>query len=255
MSTESDRKEDIEYCVGGGGIYSNTGDYIKLLHHLLVQRLFLLGQVPKKSSVTILSDESIKSLFKPSLPDSALPGMAAMLNRWFMQTDQEGLLEAGDANWGTAVAMYTPRDGRPRGGFGRKPNTIGWGGAAGTEFWIDPSAGIAVSAVAKPVAPGKSDRFRLCGRPSSCRVRAIRRCSKLRRTSKGRCIRLLEWTNEYPSPIPRIACIECRRTQYLTRECSLFCGRPSCRGQILLCCIMISSACQPHCFSSGREFL
>jgi CubicO group peptidase (beta-lactamase class C family) len=196
VSTERYRKEDIEYCVGGGGIYSNTGNYIKLLHHLLVQRLFLLGQVSTRSPVTILSDESTNSLFQPSLTDSALHGMAAMLNRWFMQTEQEGLLEAGDANWGTAVAIYTPRDRRPRGGFGRRPNTIGWGGAAGTEFWIDPAAGIAVSAVAETVAPGKSDRFRSCGRPSSYRVRVIQRYSKLRRTSKGRCIRLLEWTSE-----------------------------------------------------------
>lgn len=46
------------------------------------------------------------------------------------------------------MALYNPKDeDKRRGGWGRKKGSVGWGGAAGTEYWIDPKSQIAVSCV------------------------------------------------------------------------------------------------------------
>lgn len=57
----------------------------------------------------------------------------------------EEKFERGEANWSTGMSVYSPKDRRQRGGFGRHAGTVGWGGAAGTQYWIDEDSGIAVS--------------------------------------------------------------------------------------------------------------
>lgn len=50
----------------------------------------------------------------------------------------------GEVDWTTGMALYKPKDGCRRGGWGRHAGSVGWGGAAGTDYWMDPESGIAV---------------------------------------------------------------------------------------------------------------
>jgi methyl acetate hydrolase len=70
--------------------------------------------------------------------------MADMLNRirGFEGQDKVG---PGEADWTTGMALYNPQGRARRGEFGRHAGSVGWGGAAGTEYWIDPTAQISVS--------------------------------------------------------------------------------------------------------------
>ncbi|ORY30592.1 beta-lactamase/transpeptidase-like protein [Naematelia encephala] len=138
-------REAIEYPAGGGGIYSKTSDYVLLLRHLLTHYLSLRpdSHVPAPTS-PILSSSSVMSLFTPTLPASAYQSLLDMYNP-YLSLDAPGQipLEIGEADWSTAMAIYQPRDRRPRGGFGRKAGSVGWGGAAGTEYFMDPETEIA----------------------------------------------------------------------------------------------------------------
>lgn len=91
----------------------------------------------------LLSDKSVASLFAGSLPEAALGDMAEVLNmvRGFEGKEK---LQKGEADWTTGMALYAPKDGRRREGWGRRAGSVGWGGAAGTEYWIDPVSGVAV---------------------------------------------------------------------------------------------------------------
>jgi CubicO group peptidase (beta-lactamase class C family) len=80
--------------------------------------------------------------------------MVEMYNPYLALSEETGgLLQAGEVDWTTAFAIYQPKSGRRREGFGRLPGSCGWGGAAGTEYWIDREAGIAVSAESNQFLP------------------------------------------------------------------------------------------------------
>ncbi|KLT44536.1 beta-lactamase/transpeptidase-like protein, partial [Cutaneotrichosporon oleaginosum] len=132
------KREDIEYPVAGGGIYSTSADYIRVLQHLLQHRLSLAGRAPRPKT-TLLSDTSLSSLFTGTLPDAALSGIAKMFD--FQLGGEEFV--PGEASWSTGMGVYAPKDGRRRGGYGRLSGSVGWGGAAGTQYWIDETSGIA----------------------------------------------------------------------------------------------------------------
>lgn len=129
------RREDIEYPVAGGGIYSTSSNYTVVLQNLLQHHLSLSGKRPRPK-VTLLSDKSVSSLFEPSLPEAAKKGMATTLSMVM-----GGEVAVGDADWTTGMSIYLG----PRRDGTRHPGTVGWGGAAGTQYWIDEAAGIAVS--------------------------------------------------------------------------------------------------------------
>ncbi|KAL1413097.1 hypothetical protein Q8F55_000846 [Vanrija albida] len=127
----------IEYPVAGGGIYSTSADYIKLLSHLLAHYASLSG-AGARPAAPLLSDSSVRSLFSRSLPPPALPAMATALGR-FMNIEA---LAPGEADWSTGMALYLPSDGGPA-PAGRSAGSAGWGGAAGTTYWVDPARGVA----------------------------------------------------------------------------------------------------------------
>jgi methyl acetate hydrolase len=139
------RREEIEYPAGGGGIYSKTSDYALLLQYLLKHYLSLSDSSVPAPSNKILSDESVKSIFVGTLSPSALNGLAKMYKGYWSLPDDHPGFKDGEVDWSTAVAVYQPNDGQRREGWGRLAGSAGWGGAAGTEYWMDPKCGIAVS--------------------------------------------------------------------------------------------------------------
>lgn len=138
-----DRREEIEYPAGGGGIYSKTSDYALLLQYLLQHYLSLSSSTPAPST-KILSDTSVESIFKGTLSSSALNGLSKMYKSYWSLPDDHPGFKDGEVDWSTAVAVYQPENGERREGWGRLAGSVGWGGAAGTEYWIDPKSGIAV---------------------------------------------------------------------------------------------------------------
>ncbi|KAJ9114884.1 hypothetical protein QFC20_001256 [Naganishia adeliensis] len=136
---------DIEYPVAGGGIYSTTTDYTKLLQELL--RLFRIpeDQYPKNP---LLTRRSVRSLFEGTLPESAKESVANVMN---MRPPQEGDSAAsGEWDWSTGMVVWSPKDGRrlgkddqaEEGGWGRRTGSCGWFGAAGTMYFIDPQSNL-----------------------------------------------------------------------------------------------------------------
>jgi methyl acetate hydrolase len=101
------------------------------LSHLLACRL-------RRTPSSILSAESIDSLFVGTLPEGAIDqdhnaGIYAMLRV------ERGL---GAVDWSTALCLY--QGSGQKAGWGRYPGSVGWAGAGGTEYWLDERAGIAV---------------------------------------------------------------------------------------------------------------
>lgn len=142
-----DSREEIEYPAGGGGIYSTTTDYSKLLTHLL--KCYQIATQTSASSEypsdAILSPSSVISLFTPTLPtEKAMEDIAASLNSRPMYDPPapEHVLQPGEYDWSTGMGMFITRpeakdggEGRRRGGVGRRSGSVGWSGAAGTEYW------------------------------------------------------------------------------------------------------------------------
>ena len=141
---DSVRRELIEYPAGGGGIYSRTTDYCTLLQHLLRHYLAVTTDSVSRPSHPLLSDSSVISLFKPTItgPQSALQNLVDVQNS--RDFDQGNTLGYDEFNWTTGMAVYMPKKPHPRGGKGRSAGSVGWGGAAGTEYFIDPEKGVAV---------------------------------------------------------------------------------------------------------------
>jgi len=54
--------------------------------------------------------------------------------------------EDGQLDWSTGMCLYLKAE--RRGGWGRRQGSCGWMGAGGTEYWIDPESGVAVSGLA-----------------------------------------------------------------------------------------------------------
>lgn len=142
------RREDVEYPVAGGGIYSTTSDYTNLLQELL--RLF---HTPEDAypEAALLSRQSVHSLFEGSLPESAKGALTHVMN---MRPPQPNDVAAeGEWDWSTAMVVWKPTDGRrlgkdaavKEGGWGRGAGSVGWFGAAGTMYFIDPQSNLTVS--------------------------------------------------------------------------------------------------------------
>ncbi|GAA6034974.1 hypothetical protein JCM8097_002121 [Rhodosporidiobolus ruineniae] len=132
-------REEIEYPVAGGGIYTAPTDYLTLLRHLLSHHLS-----SSASSTLSLSADAINSLFKGTLPDTELghSGMALFADKYGAKPSE--------LDWSTGLCIFTyPRQSsgqRPllNGGNGRSSGSAGWAGAPGIEYWADPVRKVAV---------------------------------------------------------------------------------------------------------------
>ncbi|KAJ9107041.1 hypothetical protein QFC19_002910 [Naganishia cerealis] len=136
---------DIEYPVAGGGLYSTTSDYTKLLQALL--RLLRTSELAYPQGA-LLSRESVNSLFQKTLPETAKSALADVMNMRPPQPDD--FAASGEWDWSTGMAVWCPKDGRrlgkdenaDEGGWGRRAGSAGWFGAAGTMYFVDPNSNL-----------------------------------------------------------------------------------------------------------------
>ncbi|KAJ7762657.1 beta-lactamase/transpeptidase-like protein [Mycena metata] len=116
---------------GGGNLYASQKDYLVLLHHILQ----IKGAFTGTATTPILTRASVNSLFSPTLP----PAGAKTLDAFMPWSDPYFGVPAGGAQFSHGLFVNTVDvPGRRKSGSGA------WGGWANTNFFIDPTTGVAV---------------------------------------------------------------------------------------------------------------
>jgi len=109
----------VRVLLGAIGLYSSMRDYLKLLRHLM--QIHAGRPVPN----AILKAETVHDIFVPALPEKGVKSLSESLKI-------EG------SSWSTALAVVTA----DFPGLRRK-GSAGWGGWAGTGYFMDPMTGVA----------------------------------------------------------------------------------------------------------------
>jgi methyl acetate hydrolase len=116
-------EQDPEFHMGGGGLYSTAGDYIKFTRMILNKGRGNGNQVLKPETVALMGQNHIGDLNMTKMT-SALPDF----------TNDVDLYPDMAKKWGLSFLINTART--PE---GRSPGSLAWAGLANTYFWIDPS--------------------------------------------------------------------------------------------------------------------
>ena len=105
-----------DFYAGGGGLYSTTSDYAKILQMLLNNGKLLGNQ--------ILSKETVEKMFQNQVGD--------------LEVIIDEIPDFGDKpKWGYGFMLHP--DGTK---FGRNMGSASWSGIFDTHFWIDPDSEI-----------------------------------------------------------------------------------------------------------------
>ncbi|KAJ7168540.1 beta-lactamase/transpeptidase-like protein [Mycena filopes] len=124
---------------GGMSLYASQKDYLTLLRHLL--------QIKAGTATTpILSPASVESLFTPTLPPAGAASLSAFLKM------PPGSVQFGRGLFVTTVDFPGIR----------KKGTGAWGGGANTNFFIDPTTGVAGVLATQLHPRADKTHFRLC---------------------------------------------------------------------------------------------
>lgn len=133
--------------LGGGGLFSTTSDYIKVLQAIL------------NKDTRLLKPDSMDLLFEPCLP----PGPAKHYQKFRSFQDGQATNHGNmdiespskvDYALGGMVAMEGVEKGRKRG-------TLAWGGLPNLSWFIDRDAGFAVMFASQLLPAGDLDSLRL----------------------------------------------------------------------------------------------
>ena len=125
--TDIEIPQNPEFEMGGGGLYSTAGDYLKFLRLILNRGKAGSEQVLKPETVDLMSRNAMGdnkvTLLKTQMPPLSadaefFPGIAKSWGLSFMINDKEAPT-------------------------GRSAGSLGWAGLANTYFWIDPSKQLA----------------------------------------------------------------------------------------------------------------
>jgi CubicO group peptidase (beta-lactamase class C family) len=116
-------EQEPEFHMGGGGLYSTAGDYIKFCQMILNKGSGNGSQVLKPETVAMMGQNHIGDLTVTKMV-SAAP----------IYTNDVDLYPDQVKKWGLSFLINTAKT--PE---GRSPNSLAWAGLANTYFWIDPS--------------------------------------------------------------------------------------------------------------------
>jgi methyl acetate hydrolase len=119
--------QEPEFEMGGGGLYSTAGDYLKFVRMMLNQ-----GKSDKGEAV--LKPETVSQMSKNAMGNSRVTMLktAAPL----FSNDAE-FFPGMDKRWGLTFMINNEK--APT---GRSPGSLAWAGLANTYYWIDQSKGV-----------------------------------------------------------------------------------------------------------------
>jgi methyl acetate hydrolase len=115
-------EQDPEFHMGGGGLYSTAGDYIKFTQMILNKGRGNGNQVLRPETVAMMGQNHIGDLNMTRMT-SALP----------VFTNDIDLYPDMAKKWGLSFLINTAKT--PE---GRSPGSLAWAGLANTYYWIDP---------------------------------------------------------------------------------------------------------------------
>jgi methyl acetate hydrolase len=135
-------EQNPEFHMGGGGLYSVAGDYIKFCQMILNKGKGGGNQVLRPETVAVMGQNHMGALNVTKMI-SAAPVYSNDVDLWPDQAKK----------WGLSFLINTAKT--PE---GRSPNSLAWAGLANTYFWIDPSRDISGVILMQllPFADGKS---------------------------------------------------------------------------------------------------
>lgn len=116
-------EQNPEFHMGGGGLYSTAGDYIKFTQMILNKGRGNGNQVLKGETVATMGQNHIGDL-----------NVTKMTSVAPMYTNDVDLYPDQAKKWGLSFLINTAKT--PE---GRSPNSLAWAGLANTYFWIDPA--------------------------------------------------------------------------------------------------------------------
>lgn len=119
-------EQDPEFHMGGGGLYSTAGDYVKFTQMILNKGRGNGNQVLMPETVTMMGQNHIGEL-----------NMTKMTSHVAFATNDVDLYPDMDKKWGLSFMINTAKS--PE---GRSPGSLAWAGLANTYYWIDPSRDI-----------------------------------------------------------------------------------------------------------------
>lgn len=116
-------EQEPEFHMGGGGLYSTAGDYIKFTQMILNKGRGNGNQVLKAETVAMMGQNHIGDLNVTRM-NSVAP----------MYSNDVDLYPDQVKKWGLSFLINTAKTLE-----GRSPNSLAWAGLANTYYWIDPS--------------------------------------------------------------------------------------------------------------------
>ena len=125
ISTDTEIPQDPEFQMGGGGLYSTAGDYLKFAQMILHGGSFNGVQVLRRETVDSMSRNAMGALVCNPMKTAA----AAFTNDVDFVSGME---------WGLSF-MINP-EALPT---GRSAGSLAWAGLANSYYWIDPKRGVA----------------------------------------------------------------------------------------------------------------
>jgi CubicO group peptidase (beta-lactamase class C family) len=121
--TPFELEQDPEFHMGGGGLYSTAGDYIKFTQMILNKGRGNGNQVLKPETVAMMGQNQIGEL-----------DVTRMISAVAFATNDVDLYPDMVKKWGLSFLINTAKT--PE---GRSPGSLAWAGLANTYYWIDPS--------------------------------------------------------------------------------------------------------------------
>jgi methyl acetate hydrolase len=125
LSTDTEIPQGPEFYMGGGGLYSTVGDYLKFAQMILHRGTFDGVQVLKPETVAMMSQNAMGDITCRPMK-SAMPPF----------TNDVEFLDG--MKWGLSF-LINP-EALPT---GRSPGSLAWAGLANSYYWIDPARQVA----------------------------------------------------------------------------------------------------------------
>lgn len=125
VSTDTEIPQEPEFEMGGGGLYSTVGDYLKFTQAILRGGTFNGAQVLKPETVQLMSGNAMGEIVCRPMKTAAPP----------FSNDVDFV---DGMKWGLSFLINPEKM-----ETGRSPGSLAWAGLANSYYWIDPARKVA----------------------------------------------------------------------------------------------------------------